>query len=85
MELERQIVVVFADLLRLLVERVVEPREPDLLDADRPERLFAVHEPAEMIVVLMGADHHVDRRAGQLLGDGRRDFVEAGRGDRRCS
>ena len=45
------------------------------------ERLFAVHEPAQMIVVLMGADHHVDRRAVQLLGDGRRDLVEAGHGD----
>ena len=78
MELEHQIVVVFADLLRLLVARVVEPREPDLLDADRPERLFAVHEPAEMIVVLMGADHHVERRAASSLAMAVDDLVEAG-------
>ena len=60
---------VLADLPGLRVAWVVEPRQPDLRHADRLERVLAVDESADMIVVLMGADHDVERCAAGLRRD----------------
>ena len=61
-----QIVILLANRLRERIARIVEPGQPHLIDLHRAEVRFVVDKSAEMIVVLMRADQHIQWLSLQL-------------------
>src|SRR5438874_12369375 len=64
-----EIIVSFPDGLGFAIGRIVEPREPYLLDIHGAESSLAMNKTAEMIVVLMGPDNDVQRLVPERLLD----------------
>ena len=75
---EQQVVVRLPSLPRPGVTWIIEPGEPHLPDADLAKRFLGVHEPAHVIVVLVGAHDDVDGGAGEIDRDGPGDRLDAG-------